>query len=81
MLITPADVGQDCLPIKLYPYTSSSIDVWDILAMCHRDPTTPDNIILIYSQYSVPVPRSGTEHTSRLYNREHISSRSPSVVQ
>ena len=32
-----------------YPYTSTGIDVWQILEDTDEDPANPDNVILLYS--------------------------------
>ncbi len=37
-----------------YPYTSSSTDVWDLLKVADRDPNNPDNVLCIYSGFSIP---------------------------
>jgi endonuclease I len=36
-----------------YPYTASTNDVWDILKESDRDPSNPENVILIYTGWSV----------------------------
>jgi endonuclease I len=55
-------------------YTSSEIDVWDILKDTDRDPNNSDNVILIYSGISV---NGAQEYNSTNgWTREHIWAKS-----
>ena len=57
-----------------YPYTSSSTDVWDILKETDKDPNNPDNVILVYTNYSV---NAAQEYNSgNGWTREHIWAKS-----
>lgn len=59
---TPYDIGKDHIPKRLYPYTGTNTDCWDLVKAADRDPEDPKNIVLIYSQYSVPAPAAGEEY-------------------
>lgn len=60
-----------------YPYTSSSTDTWDILKESDRDPTNPDNVILIYTGWSVEAGLPGEEYDNgNGWSREHIWAKS-----
>ena len=67
----------------VYPYTSSSIDTWDILQLSDQDPENHNNMILVYTgrsqdkgyrdgtgNYSQYENGNGTQNNS--WNREHI---------
>jgi endonuclease I len=65
-----------------YPYTSSSTDTWDILKESDRDPDNPDNVILIYTGWSVNAAQEYNNGDG--WNREHIWAKShgfPSETQ
>ena len=57
-----------------FPYTSSSVDVWDILKETDRDPNNPNNVILLYSGWS----KNGEEEYNggNGWNREHVWAKS-----
>ena len=57
-----------------FPYTSSSVDVWDILKETDRDPNNPNNVILLYSGWST----NGEEEYNggNGWNREHVWAKS-----
>ena len=57
-----------------YNYTSSDIDVWDILKETDRDPNNLNNIILIYSGISVNA--SQEYNNANGWTREHIWAKS-----
>ena len=57
-----------------YPYTSSSTDVWDILKESDRDPNNPDNVILIYSGFSVNAAQEYNNGNG--WTREHVWAKS-----
>ncbi|MBN1927435.1 MAG: endonuclease [Prolixibacteraceae bacterium] len=57
-----------------YPYTSSSTDTWDILKETDRDTINPDNVILIYSGWSVNAAQEYNNGNG--WNREHIWAKS-----
>lgn len=73
----------DSLKTKLYhiikdhiefPYTSSSTDVWDILKETDRDTVNPNNVILLYSGWSVD---ANQEYNNGLgWSREHVWAKS-----
>ena len=67
----------------VYPYTSSSIDTWDILQQSDQDPLNHNNMILVYTgrsqdkgyrdgsgNYSQYENGNGTQSNS--WNREHV---------
>ncbi|MBL6449627.1 endonuclease [Fulvivirga sp. 29W222] len=57
-----------------YPYTSSSTDVWDILKETDRDPNNPNNVIGIYSNFSM---NAALEYNSGDgWSREHVWAKS-----
>ena len=57
-----------------FPYTSSSTDVWDILKETDRDPNNPNNVIGIYSNFSMD---AALEYNSGDgWNREHVWAKS-----
>jgi len=57
-----------------YPYTSTSTDTWDILKKSDRDPEHPDNVILIYTGWSV---NGAQEYNNGAgWNREHVWAKS-----
>jgi len=58
----------------MYPYTSSSTDVWDILKETDKDPNNPNNVILIYSGVSVNGPQE--YNNSNGWTREHVWAKS-----
>ena len=59
---------------KEFNYTSSNIDVWDILKETDRDPNNSENVILIYSGISV---NGAQEYNSANgWTREHIWAKS-----
>jgi endonuclease I len=57
-----------------YTYTSSSIDVWDILKETDRDPNNAENVILIYSGISVNAAQE--YNSTNGWTREHIWAKS-----
>lgn len=57
-----------------YPYTSSSTDTWDILKESDRDPNNPDNVILIYTGWSVNAAQEYNDNTG--WSREHVWAKS-----
>jgi endonuclease I len=53
-----------------FPYTSSGTDVWDILKETDKDTFNPDNVILLYTGWSV---NAAQEYNSgNGWNREHV---------
>jgi len=54
-----------------YPYSSNSIDTWDILKVADADPNNGNNVILIYTRESVNGPQ---EYDG--WNREHVWAKS-----
>lgn len=58
-----------------YPYSSgSATDTWEMLTEADRDPENPDNVILVYSGFSVNGPQQFNEGNG--WNREHVWPRS-----
>ena len=61
-----------------YPYTissgSSGTDTWDILKISDRDPNNSDNIITIYTQYSVDADQE--YNSGNGWSREHVWAKS-----
>ena len=53
-----------------FPYTSTATDVWKILQIADRDPDNPENVIGIYSGFSMngPAQYDGGDG----WNREHV---------
>ena len=50
------------------PYTASSTDTWDVLAIANANPLVPGEILTVYRNHSV----DGTDHSqSTGFNREH----------
>jgi endonuclease I len=57
-----------------FPYTSSSTDVWDILKQTDRDTADSNNVLLIYSGWSV---NANQEYNSGAgWSREHVWAKS-----
>jgi endonuclease I len=57
-----------------YPYTSSSTDVWDILKETDRDPNNPENVILLYTGWSM---NGAAEYDNEKgWCREHVWAKS-----
>lgn len=57
-----------------YPYTDVSTDVWDILKETDKDPNNEDNVILVYTGWSVNAAQEWNDGDG--WNREHVWSRS-----
>jgi endonuclease I len=57
-----------------YPYSSSNTDVWDILKETDRDPNNPNNVIGIYSNFSIPAALEYNNADG--WNREHVWAKS-----
>lgn len=57
-----------------FPYTSQSIDTWDILKETDRDPDNSNNVILIYSGVSVNGPQEYNNGNG--WTREHVWAKS-----
>lgn len=53
-----------------YPYTSDDTDVWDILKVADRDPENPENVLGIYSEFSMNAELEYNGGSG--WNREHI---------
>ena len=57
-----------------YPYTSSGTDVWDIIKETDRDPNNPNNVIGLYSGFSM---NAAAEYNSgQGWSREHVWAKS-----
>jgi len=57
-----------------YPYSSTSTDVWDILKEADRDPNNANNVLCIYSQFSIPAAPEYDGGNG--WNREHVWAKS-----
>ncbi|MBC8402458.1 MAG: endonuclease [Candidatus Marinimicrobia bacterium] len=57
-----------------YPYTSSGTDVWDILKVSDRDPNNSDNVICVYTQYSIDADQEYNSGDG--WSREHVWAKS-----
>ncbi|RZT91813.1 putative secreted protein (Por secretion system target) [Ancylomarina subtilis] len=57
-----------------YPYSSTSTDVWDILKGADRDPNNPDNVLCIYSKFSVNA--AAEYNNADGWNKEHVWAKS-----
>lgn len=57
-----------------FPYTSGGADVWDILKNTDRDPNNVNNIILLYSGWSVDADQE--YNSGNGWNREHVWAKS-----
>lgn len=57
-----------------YPYTSSSTDTWDILKESDLDTANPENVILIYSGWSVNAAQEYNNGSG--WTREHTWAKS-----
>ena len=53
----------------VYPYTSTGTDVWDILKESDRDPNNPNNVILLYTGWSVGAAQEYNSGSG--WSREH----------
>ncbi|NOZ35666.1 MAG: T9SS type A sorting domain-containing protein [Chlorobi bacterium] len=53
----------------VYPYTSTGTDVWDILKETDKDPNNPDNVILLYTGWSVNAAQEYNSGSG--WSREH----------
>ncbi len=58
----------------VFPYTSGSTDVWDILKETDKDPNNPNNVILLYTGWSVN--GSAEYNGGNGWNREHVWAKS-----
>jgi endonuclease I len=57
-----------------YPYTSSGTDTWDILKVSDRDPNNSNNVICIYTQYSIDADQEYNSGSG--WSREHVWAKS-----
>ncbi len=57
-----------------FPYTSSSMDAWDVLKLADQDPDTPTNVIGLYSNFSMNGPLE--YNNARGWSREHVWAKS-----
>lgn len=57
-----------------FPYTSSSIDTWDILQVTDRDTVDSNNVILLYSGRAVNGPQEYNNASG--WTREHVWAKS-----
>lgn len=61
------DIIQDHIE---FPYTSTATDVWDILKETDKDTLNPNNVILLYSGWSVDAAQE--YNSGNGWNREHV---------
>lgn len=59
---------------KVYQYTNDTTDVWDILKETDRDPDNEDNVILLYTGWSVDAAQEWNSGNG--WSREHVWSKS-----
>jgi len=59
---------------RVYKYTADTTDLWDILKETDRDPNNPNNVILIYTGWSVDAAQE--YNRGKGWEREHIWSQS-----
>lgn len=59
---------------KEFPYTSTSTDVWDILKETDKDPLNQDNVILLYTGWSVNAAQEYNSGSG--WSREHVWAKS-----
>ena len=57
-----------------FPYSSSSTDVWDILKLSDRDPNNSNNVLCVYTQYSINA--SDEYNSGNGWSREHVWAKS-----
>ena len=57
-----------------FPYTSSSIDVWDILKQTDKDPNDSSKVILFYTGWSIDAAQEWNSGNG--WSREHVWSKS-----
>lgn len=57
-----------------FPYTSSATDVWDILKETDKDTLNPNNVILLYSGWSVDAAQE--YNSGNGWSREHVWAKS-----
>ena len=57
-----------------YPYTDATTDVWDILKESDRDPNNSENVILIYTGWSVNAAQEYNNMNG--WSREHVWAKS-----
>ena len=57
-----------------FPYSSSSTDVWDILKLSDRDPNNSNNVLCVYTQYSINA--SDEYDNGNGWSREHVWAKS-----
>jgi endonuclease I len=57
-----------------FPYTSTNTDVWDILKETDKDTVNPDNVILLYTGWTVNAAQEYNNETG--WNREHVWAKS-----
>jgi endonuclease I len=57
-----------------FPYSSSGTDTWDILKISDRDPNNSDNVICVYTQYSMNADDEYDGGSG--WSREHVWAKS-----
>ena len=57
-----------------FPYTSSGTDIWDILKVSDRDPNNSNNVLCVYTQYSMSA--AAEYNSGNGWSREHVWAKS-----
>ncbi len=57
-----------------FPYTSSAMDAWDVLKLADQDPNNPNNVIGLYSNFSMNGPLE--YNSAQGWSREHVWAKS-----
>ena len=57
-----------------FPYSSTGTDVWDILKVSDRDPNNSNNVLCVYTQYSMSA--AGEYNSGNGWSREHVWAKS-----
>ena len=57
-----------------FPYTSSGTDVWDILKVSDQDPNNSNNVLCVYTQYSMSA--ADEYNSGNGWSREHVWAKS-----
>ena len=61
-----------------FPYTDSQTDVWDILKETDKDPNNPNNVILLYTGWSVNAAQEFNNENG--WSREHVWAKSRGIL-
>ncbi len=61
-----------------FPYTDFQTDCWDILKETDKDPNNPDNVILLYTGWSVNAAQEYNNENG--WSREHVWAKSRGIL-